>query len=244
MSSILAVAVQPTPPPTSTRILQTWYPTIEQMARSISRRLPRHVPVEDLTQAGVLGLASAIERIDPERLDSFDGYAKMRIRGAMFDWMRAQDWVPRSVRRKANELDRARQHLRERNGEAPSRAQVAEYLELDSASFDRYEADSATHKLMSLDAPTVENGSPLGEQIACDDDTEEIFMASERRGAVLRAVQQLPDRERIAVSLFYLRGLKLTEIGRVLGVSESRACQLRSQGVKRLRQRLTAFLRD
>ncbi len=240
-----AVAMLPSENISMEELLESWYPVVQRLARNIHRQLPAHVPWDDLVQAGVLGLAAAVSRFDIERAVSFEAYAKLRIRGAILDWLRSQDWVPRSVRRKALALEHARGFIRKSTGEAPTRLQVAERLELKGRDFDRFERDARTMSLLSLDAPTSEDGGLLIDQVAASVETsEEAVLKEERRIAVTDAIRALPERESIAVSFYYLHGLSLKEIGKVLGVSESRVCQLRGRGVQRLRIALRSRFAD
>lgn len=215
------------------------YPLVRAMACRIHTRLPKQVEVDDLISAGTLGLIAAIERYDADRSVPFDTYARHRIRGAIMDALRAMDWVPRSVRRKHDHIEQTRTSLRNRNGRAPSREELVNAMEMTEKSFGAYETDARIRTLHSLDVSVSDdNNTPLVEQIAGDTDIMANTLDDEMRSQVIDAIRFLPERERTAVGLYYLHETPLKEIGKTLGVTESRACQLRSQGIKRLRYRL------
>ncbi len=220
------------------------YPLVRTIACRMVRRFPSNVDVEELINVGVMGLIDAVDRFDPSRKVPFKAYAEIRIRGAIVDALRESDWVPRSVRRKYNRIELARTELRRQLGRSPSREEIAEVLGLSIDEYELMAEDARLRKLVSLDAPVDdENPTALCERISShDEDVTQIFQREELRAEVLKAVRHLPKKERTAVSLYYLHDLILKEIGEVLGVTESRASQLCSQGVKRLRFRLSRYL--
>ena len=215
------------------------YPMVRSVAYRIHKRLPRQVDVDDLISAGVLGLIAACERYDASRSVPFDTYARHRVRGAIVDALRAMDWVPRSVRRKADQIDHARRRLRLHSGRRPTRNEMANAMEITGEKYDTMVRDAEIRTLFSLDQPlTEDNATPLVEQISNDDDFLSGLESDQLMNTVIEAIRTLPDRERTTVGMYYLKETPLKEIGKLLGVTESRACQLRSQGVKRLRYRL------
>jgi RNA polymerase sigma factor for flagellar operon FliA len=225
------------------RVLQ-YYPLARAIACRIHQRLPRGVDLDDLMSSAVTGLLEAMDRYDPAREVSFQTYAKHRIQGAVMDSLRNSDWVPRSVRRKAHALEQARHHLAERGGSAPNRDDLARYLELSPEALDEMIHGSEIRPLLSLDAPASDEGSGhLADAVADPFDLHGALQGVELRHAAADAVNALPDRERTAIILYYFHELSLKEVGSVLQVTESRACQLCTQGVKRLRLRLAPMLR-
>jgi RNA polymerase sigma factor for flagellar operon FliA len=159
------------------------------------------------------------------------------------DTLRSSDWVPRSVRRKVDLLNINRNRLKEGLGRLPSREEMANHMEIDVKKYDAMVQDAQIRSLLSLDAPVgEENPTPMIEQIAGDDDVQGYWLNEELKEGVLGAMQQLPEREKTALALYYLHDLSLKEVGKVLGVTESRSCQLCSQGIKRLRKRLRHLL--
>jgi RNA polymerase sigma factor for flagellar operon FliA len=221
-----------------TRILDH-YPMVRAMAYRIHQRLPRQVEVDDLISAGVLGLIAACQRYDESRSVPFDTYARHRVRGAIVDALRAMDWVPRSVRRKADYIESTRLTLRRHSGRRPTRTEMAGAMEITPEKYDNMVTDAEIRTLFSLDQPlNDDNPTPLVEQLANDSDFVADQEADQLKARIIEAIQHLPERERTTIAMYYLRERSLKEIGTVLGVTESRACQLRSQGVKRLRYRL------
>jgi len=216
---------------------------VRAIAHTIHRRLPAHVEVDDLVSTGMVGLLTAVSRFDPARGVPFKAFARFYIQGAIMDSLRDADWVPRAVRRKAQRIEREVSGFYQKQGRRPSASEVATRLEVSATDYNTLQRDAKIIRLTSFDMPLGEDGgATLGDHIAADQaDAETTAIEDERRGAVIKAVQSLPERERIAVSLYYFRGLALKEIGTILGVSESRVCQLRSQGTARLKKRLRAM---
>lgn len=215
------------------------YSMVQSLARNIHSRLPRHVELDDLVSAGTLGLYDAIDGFDPDRGVPFAAYARLRVRGAIMDSLRASDWVPRSVRRKHDQIERARRAVAQRMGRSPTRVEVADAMGLASNEFDTLEEGAEIRRLHSLDAPmSHESEVPLIDQTPSDLDVLSDLLDSELREQIYKAIQVLPARERTAVHGYYLEGKQLKEVGAELGVTESRACQLRSQGVSRLSYRM------
>ncbi|MCA9488351.1 MAG: FliA/WhiG family RNA polymerase sigma factor [Myxococcales bacterium] len=213
------------------------YPLACAIARRTHARLPKGVDVDDLIGTAVMGLIEAVERYDPARGVCFRSYAKHRIQGAILDSLRAADWVPRAVRRRANALDQARAHLSDRLGRAPTLGEIADHLGTDVESTHALMANADTRPLLSLDAPIDdESGAPLADLVADEGTPEESAQRAELRRVTVSAIERLPEREKVAIVLFYFHELSLKEVGTVLGVSESRACQLNAQGIQRLRQ--------
>ena len=221
-------------------LILEYYPLVRTIAARMSRRLPPSVDGEELVNVGVLGLIDAIDRFDESRGVPFKSYAEIRIQGAMFDSLRSDDWVPRSVRRKFNKIDNARTTLIQELGRAPTRDEMAHKLDTSIEQYEALARDARINRLVSLDVSTTEDGTtPLVESIArLDDSAEDGIMDRQIKEEMAHAVTCLPEKERLAVTLYYMQGMTLKEIGSVLGVTESRACQLRGQGIKRLKYRM------
>jgi len=220
-------------------VIMRHYPMVRAMAYRIHQRLPRQVDVDDLISAGVLGLITAFHRYDSSRAVPFETYARHRVRGAIVDAIRAMDWVPRSVRRKADYIESTRRTLHRRAGRLPSREEMAGALDVTVEKYDNMVTDAEIRTLFSLDQPINEdNPTPLVEQLAGDGDYLAHREIEELKAQAIDAIRHLPERESTTVAMYYLRENSLKEIGEVLGVTESRVCQLRSQGIKRLRYRL------
>lgn len=217
-----------------------YYPMVRAIAGRMVGRIPARVDLEEFVNIGVLGLIEAVERFDPTRGVPFKAYAEIRIRGAIVDALRAADWTPRSVRRKANQIQSTREHLRNELRRDPTRPEMVRALDLSTAAFDAMVRDSEIRKLVSINAPLgPESNSTIGDQVpSSDPDLVETWVHEELKQEVVAAINHLPMKERMAVTLYYLNNLTLKEIGEILGVTESRACQLRSQGIKRLKSKL------
>ncbi len=220
-------------------LLLAHYPLARQIAQKVHHRLPPSLELDDLVSTAVLGLMEAIDRFDEDRGVPFGPYARHRIRGAVLDAVRAQDWTPRSVRQRAHRLHESRQKLLERLGRAPTRSEVASELGLTDARLERMERRAVVRKVVSLDAPARGDGPPLRDRISGGEDPTDRLHQQELKAAVLEAHQTLPARERQAITLHYLREMKLREVGVQMGVTESRVCQLCKRGIQRLRKRLT-----
>jgi len=219
------------------------YPMVRAIAYRIHSRLPRTVDVDDLVSVGVIGLIEAMDRYDSTRAVPFETYARHRIHGAIVDALRAADWVPRSVRRKADRIEASKKRLKNSLGRTPRIDEVADDLGVTVDKYRSLVTGSEIRQLLSLDAPTAtDNATPLIEQVAGNDDMMERWQSRETKEAILRAIQHLPERERTAIALYYLHEMSLKEVGKVLGVTESRSCQICSQAIKRLRFRLRTLM--
>jgi RNA polymerase sigma factor for flagellar operon FliA len=221
-------------------LILNYYPLVRTIACRMARRLPPSVDVDELINVGVLGLIDAIDRFEPERGVPFKSYAEIRIQGSMFDSLRSDDWVPRSVRRKYNRIEDAKTSLTNQLGRSPGREEIADQLGTTMSEYEAMVKDARITRLISLDVATTEDGhTPLVESIPRNEDSiEHVLCMNEIKGEVAHAVTCLPEKERIAVTLYYMEGMTLRQIGAVLGVTESRACQLRGQGINRLKYRL------
>lgn len=215
---------------------------VKRIAYHLMSRLPPSVQVEDMIQAGMIGLLEAARQYDPSQGASFETYAGIRIRGAMLDELRRYDWTPRSVHRKAREVAEAMRVIENRTGRDARDAEVAEYLGLPLAEYYRVLQDSLSCRLFSIEE-LQETGDGVLEE--CSDPNAPPFERLMRAGfakSLAEAIAGLPERERLVVSLYYEEELNLKEIGEVLGVSESRVCQIQGQAMLRLRARMQGWL--
>jgi len=228
------------------RLILTYAPLVKYVAGRLGSGLPAHVDDGDLVSYGLLGLISAIERYDPERDVKFETYAIARIRGAIIDELRAMDWVPRSVRSRAREIERAIAELEAKIGRAPTDEEIAEKLGLSEEELDESLSEIARSSIAALDELWTASGSG-GEQVALIDTIEDTeapdpqgaLSQTELREAIADAIARLPEREKLVVTLYYYEELTLREIGEVLGVTESRVSQLHTKAVLRLKARLS-----
>mgnify|MGYP003632754314 CR=1 FL=1 len=211
---------------------------VRRIAYHLAARLPASVEVDDLIQAGMVGLLEAARHFDASQGASFSTFAGIRIRGAMLDELRRGDWTPRSVHRKSREAAKAVRAIEARTGRAASDAEVARELGIDAHELQQLNREAASAPLMSLD----ELPADVVDGIGALDTPEEDVENSEFRSDLVHAVANLPERERLVMSLYYEQELNLREIAAVIGVSESRVCQIHGQALVRLRARLGDWL--
>jgi RNA polymerase sigma factor for flagellar operon FliA len=220
-------------------------PLVKSLAQRLAQRLPAQVQVEDLVSAGVLGLIEAAGRYKSSTGVPFQAFARRRIHGAMLDALRDLDWAPRSLRRLRRDVDTALAAARARLGREPEEQEIATALGMTLAQYERAIEQLRTLELAAareLDAPSAD-GTPLLE--FCVDPGESaahMIEKQELRSHLAEAITQLPERERQILALYYEEELTLAEIGEVIGVCESRVCQLRGLAVSRLRTMLRTSL--
>jgi len=232
-------ALKQTPEDARNALVVQYFPMVRGVANKVCKRVPREVDVDDLISVGVTGLITAIERYDAGRSVPFATYARHRVHGAMLDSLRAVDWVPRSVRRKVELLEDARKTLNDRLGRSPSREEMAQYLSLSLEDYDRMQDSALLRQVVSLDTPVGEEGDiKMIDTVPDPIDPTELCERNERLRLVADAMDVIPEREREALCLYYFHDLSLKETGRVLGVTESRACQLCAKAVNRVKLRV------
>jgi RNA polymerase sigma factor for flagellar operon FliA len=227
------------------RLILTYAPLVKYVAGRLGSGLPAHVDEADLASYGLLGLIGAIERYEPDRDVKFETYAIARIKGAIIDELRAMDWVPRSVRSRAREIERAIASLEGKLGRAPTDEEIAGKLGISEDELNESLGDIARSSIAALDELWTVSGSG-GDQIALIDtiedenapDPQSSLSQTELKEAMADAIARLPEREKLVVTLYYYEELTLREIGEVLGVTESRVSQLHTKAVLRLKARL------
>src|SRR5215211_5386745 len=225
------------------RLVLHYAPLVKYVAGRVGTGLPAHVDLADLVQSVILGLVDAIERFEPDRGLKFETFAMQRIRGTILDDLRAQDWAPRSVRRRAREVERAMERLEAQLHRSASDAEIAEELDITVEELRELFAELQLTSLVALDelVPAGRGGESLAEMLP-DHHAEDPVAAiedRENRRLLAEAIAQLGRRDRMVVTLYYFENLTLAEIGKVLGVTESRACQLHTRAMLRLRSKLT-----
>jgi RNA polymerase sigma factor FliA len=222
------------------RIIEHYSPLVKFVAGRVGAGLPSSVDPGDLVSAGIFGLIDAVERFDPERGVKFETFAVPRIRGAVFDGLRSLDWVPRSVRSRAREVESAFSELEARFGRAPTDEEIAGHLKISSTEFQKWLVAIASTTVGPLDRALVAGAEPRSLAGDTPDSPSAIVEESEVRRLVRQEVRRLPEREKLVMSLYYDEGLTLAEIGSVLGVTESRVSQIHTKAVLHLRARLAA----
>jgi RNA polymerase sigma factor for flagellar operon FliA len=219
-------------------------PLVKRIAYHLMSRLPASVQADDLIQAGTIGLIEASRKFDPNQGASFETYAGIRIRGAMLDEIRRTDWTPRSVHRKAREVAEAVRRIENLKGRDARDVEVAEAMGLSLEEYHKILQDSTGCRIFSFEDPGVlgEDGVPeLGRHA---DQPLETLQRSDFKQGLADEIKGLPERERLVMALYYDEELNLREIGEILGVSESRVCQIHGQALIRLRARMGEWLND
>ncbi|APX93011.1 RNA polymerase sigma factor FliA [Halomonas sp. 1513] len=219
-------------------LLEQYLPLVRRQALALQVKLPASVELDDLIQAGMVGLLDCLNRFDAGQGASFTTYASQRIRGAMIDELRSRDWVPRSVRRNARALDEAMRRTEQRLGRAADEQEIADELGIELAEYHQQLADANGGQLLPYEELVAEGVEP-GSGEGAPPSPFAALVDGEQRQRLVDAIELLPEREKLLLGLYYQEELNLKEIGAVLGVSESRVCQLHSQAVTRLRARLT-----
>jgi RNA polymerase sigma factor for flagellar operon FliA len=227
------------------RLILTYAPLVKYVAGRLGSGLPAHVDEGDLVSYGLLGLIAAIERYDPDRDMKFETYAISRIKGSILDELRAMDWVPRSVRSRAREIERAMTELESKLGRAPNDEEIAAKVGITTDELEGSLTDISRSSIAALDELWTVSGSG-GDSIALIDTIEDTqgpepqsaFAQTEMREAIADAISRLPEREKLVITLYYYEDLTLREIGEVLGVTESRVSQLHTKAILRLKARL------
>jgi len=227
------------------RLVVAYSPMVKFVAGRLGAGLPSHVEDADLISYGLVGLIGAIERFEPERGIKFETFAMTRIRGAIIDELRSLDWVPRSVRSRAREIETAQAKLEHELQRAPTEAELASKLNLTEEELQSALLEIANSSVYALDELwTVSDSS--GDQVSlldtiADDsaaDPQEALASTEVKDLLTEAIGGLPEREQLVVALYYYENLTLREIGEVLGVTESRVSQLHTKAVMRLKSSL------
>lgn len=225
-------------------LILNYSPLVKYVAGRLASSLPQTVDTADLISYGIFGLIDAIEKFDPERAIKFETYAISRIKGAIIDELRAMDWVPRSVRSRAREIEAAYVALENTLRRVPSDQEVADYMNVTIKEFQVLLAKLSYTSVVSFEELWVGGERDEGQNAigSIKDDTAEdpvaIFETGEIKEILAGAIDKLPERERTVVALYYYEGLTLKEIGQVLGVTESRVSQLHTKAVLRLRAKL------
>lgn len=219
-------------------------PAVRWMARRIHERLPQHVDMEDLVSAGTLGLLDAFRKFDPEKKIQFRSYAQFRIRGAILDSLRTLDWSPRDLRRKGRAVEEGIRRLTAQYGRAPTEPEVAREMQL---GLDEYQQLLGELKGLEIGTLHLERSEDSGEEELAyipnrpEDDPLFQCLRGEMRERLATAIDQLPERERLVVTLYYYEEMTMKEIGLALGVVESRVSQIHSSAVLHMRSRLAGL---
>ena len=224
------------------QLIVHYSPLVKYVGSRVAAGLPQNVEQADLVSYGIFGLIDAIDKFDPDRGYKFETYAISRIKGAMLDELRSMDWVPRSVRTKAKKIEHANAKLEAKLGRAPSDEEIADELGITTEELDAMLAKISFVGVVALDEMLSGGDSmTLGDTIP-DSGAGPVgsFEVEEMRQLLAESINNMTEREKIVLTLYYYEGLTLADIGNVLGVTESRVCQIHTKSVLRLRSRLTA----
>jgi RNA polymerase sigma factor for flagellar operon FliA len=226
-------------------------PLVKYVAGRVAVGLPQNVEQADLVSYGIFGLIDAIEKFDLERGFKFETYAIARIKGAIIDELRSVDWVPRSVRAKARSLEKAYSKLEAKHHRTPTDAELAEELDLTETQLQHLFSQISFIGLVALDETLSSAGGDRGEAMSLGDTVADAspgpvasYEVEEMRQILADAINGMPEREKIVLTLYYYEGLTLAEIGQVLGVTESRVCQIHTKSVIHLRAKIAASERE
>lgn len=218
------------------RLVTQYAPLVKRIAYHLMAKLPASVQVDDLVQNGMIGLLDALSRFEEGMGAQFETYAVQRVRGAMLDGLRENDWLPRGLRKEMRRVEAAIQKLEHEQGRQPSESELAASLDMSLSDYQRLLLDARGHQLVYLEDLSMEEEDYLDRHPAgASLDPLAILEESSMRGALVTAIADLPEREKLMMALYYEQDLNLREIGEVMGVTESRVCQLHSQAVARLR---------
>lgn len=231
------------------QLIMDYAPLIRFVAQRIAARLPSNIDIDDLISAGVIGLMDAIEKYDPSRDNKFKTYAEFRIRGAILDELRSQDWVPRSVREKAKKIERTYAELEQRFGRTVSDTELSDALGMDLEEYYDMVAKVKAVNLISIDdisGPSQHDRKSLIDSLE-NLNSKNPFTQLKAKGVrelLMKNIDELPEKQRLVLSLYYYEDLNLKEIGRILDVTESRVSQLHTQAVNKLRAKLKTVIAD
>ena len=238
MNGIAAYSQQQ--PDYTTNMVELHAPLVKRIACHLINRLPASVQLEDMVQAGMIGLLEATGKYDETQGASFETYAGIRIRGSMLDEIRKNDWAPRSVHRKAREVAEAVRVIENEHGRDARDIEIAETLDMSLGEYYKILQDNSYHKVLSVDDTSASTGETMLDSMSDNkpgildglhnDDLQRLLSES---------IAGLPERERLVMALYYDEELNLREIGAVMGVSESRVSQIHSQAIIRLQSRIS-----
>lgn len=225
-------------------------PLIKYIASRLALRLPSHISLDDLISSGIIGLIDAIYKFDPSKNISFKTYAEFRIKGAILDELRSLDWIPRSVRKKSHILEKAYADLEKNLGRPAEFEEVSHALGLELEEFHQLLDETKPVSLVDIEGiwKAVRNAPELPihdlPEILLDESVRDPFLAlyfSELQDVMVKAIDALPDKEKLLISLYYYEELTMKEIGQIMGYTESRISQLHTQAMFRLRARLRGY---
>lgn len=220
--------------------IKEYAPLVKRIAHHIMAKLPASVEVDDIIQAGMMGLMDAVSRYEETQGSQFETYATQRIKGAMLDELRSCDWLPRTIRKNMRCIEKAMHTLEQRLGRHPSEQEIARHLEMALADYQQMLQEARGHQLVYYEDYSGGDDEHFLDRHAGQSHPSplEDLVEGDMRGRLIEAIEDLPEREKTMMGLYYEQDLNLREIGEVMGVSESRVCQIHTQAIARLRAKL------
>ena len=221
-------------------LVKQYLPLVKRIAYHLMARLPASVEVDDLIQVGLIGLMDAVERFDGSQGAQFESYATQRIRGSMLDDLREADWLPRHIRQKSRQIESAIHRLEQRKGRPPSEQEISKEMGIALDEYQSMLGDVKGNQLLYYEDFSDDESSNFLERYLIDDASDPLSLLEDDgfRQGLIDAIEDLPEREKNLMGMYYEQDMNLKEIGAVMGVSESRVCQLHSQAVARLRTKM------
>jgi|UniRef100_A0A7C5AMD9 RNA polymerase sigma factor for flagellar operon FliA len=232
------------------QMVMQYAPLIKYIASRLALRLPSHISLDDLISSGIIGLIDAIHKFDPKKNINFKTYAEFRIKGAILDELRSLDWIPRSVRKKSHLLEKAYAALEKDLGRPADAEEVSQALGMELEEFYQLLDETKSISLVELEGvwkggrSTSESPDSDLPEILLDENVRDPFLAlhfSELQDVMVKAIDALPDKEKLLISLYYYEELTMKEIGQIMGYTESRISQLHTQAMIRLRSKLREY---
>ncbi len=227
-------------------LIKSYLPLVKKVVHRLSGRLPKDVDIKEMLNSGIIGLVDALEKYDPRHETNFSTYAQFRIRGAILDSFRSQDWLPRSLRFKSHKIETAYQQIEQRLGRPATDEEVAQALGMTVEELQKLLGEVGSIVMLSFEELGFGHGE---ERFQADEvmagkaqDPLHKLLSTEKVGLIARALDRLPEKERLVISLYFYEELNLKEIGEILGVTESRASQIRSRALIRLKNYLKKAL--
>lgn len=223
-------------------LIKSYLPLVRKVVHRLSGRLPKDIDVKEMLNSGIIGLVDALEKFDPKHETNFATYAQFRIRGAILDSFRSQDWLPRSLRYKSHKIEEAYQIIEQKLGRAATDEEVATELNIELPELRRLLSEVGSIVMLSFEELGFGHGEERfqsNDWIAnSSEDPLHELLGTEKVGLIARSLDRLPEKERLVISLYFYEELNLKEIGEILGVTESRASQIRSRALIRLKNYL------
>lgn len=223
-------------------LIKSYLPLVKRVVHRLSGRLPKDVDLKEMLNSGIIGLVDALEKYDPSHETNFSTYAQFRIRGAILDSFRSQDWLPRSLRFKSHKIEQAYHRIEQKLGRAATDEEVAQELGIDVEELQRLLSEVGSIVMLSFEELGFGHGEERfqAEELLASKSGDPLnrLLSGEKVSLIARALDRLPEKERLVISLYFYEELNLKEIGEILGVTESRASQVRSRALIRLKNYL------